>query len=105
MKSSREPLRRAASTAWSRASVARQMRSFGDFDRSSSRSAKEQGCDLVEMIPPDSPLVSALGEPPRVLDPLGHKGVVKGLVSRARQHVILPDAHPKQLELLVRCGR
>src|SRR5215218_1400703 len=67
--------------------------------------AEEERGDLVEMMPPDDPLVASLRQPEGVVDPLRGERRVERLRAGADQRVVLPDSHPEKLDLLVRPGR
>ena len=54
---------------------------------------------------PDDPFVAAFADLEGVGDVVLGQRLVEGIGARADQVVVLPDAHPQQLELLVRDGR
>ena len=61
---------------------------------------EHQRRDLAQVMPPDHPLVAALGDAERVLDVVLGQSLVERLAAVQRE-VVLADADPEQLELLV----
>src|SRR4029450_8610199 len=64
-------------------------------------SFEQERRQLVQVVTPYRPLVATLGESEGVCDSVLRQHLVEGPIARARQHVVLADAGPEQLELLV----
>ena len=60
------------------------------------------GATSLQVMAPHHPLVPALGRRERVLDALRRQRFVERLGAGADEGVVLADAHPQQLDLLVR---